>query len=143
MNAAVWYAAGVVTGIAVSVSAAPLGRSMATHWRSPALRYGLAIAGVVLCTFAFLATQLQAPPPARRVAVESGSEHSDSTAKPAPALEAAAAGLAQRLKAKGGTRDEWLLLARSYEFMGRTTEAQQARASAEVAELTPLLTGTH
>ena len=143
MNAAVWYGAGVVTGIAVSLSAAPLRRSVANQWRNPALRYALAIAGVVLCTFVFLATQLRAPSSGGQASVAATVGQPEATSRPAPALNAAAAGLAQRLKEKGGTRDEWLLLARSYEFMGRTTEAQQARASAEVADLTPILTGTH
>jgi cytochrome c-type biogenesis protein CcmH/NrfG len=143
MNAAVWYAAGVVTGIAVSVSAGPLRRAIATQWRNPALRYGIAIVGVVLCTFTFLVTQLRPSSRGSKPTVAAGIEQPMPASKPAPALEAAAAGLAQRLNEKGGTRDEWLLLARSYEFMGRTTEAQQARASAEVADLTPLVTGTH
>lgn len=143
MNAAVWYAAGVVTGIALTLSAAPLRRSVANQWRNPALRYGIAIAGVVLCTVIYLAAQLSLASLGGKPTVAAAIHQTSAAPSQAPALDAAAAGLAQRLKEKGGTRDEWLLLARSYEFMGRTTEAQQARANADVADLTPILTGTH
>ncbi len=43
-----------------------------------------------------------------------------------PPIEAAAEGLAQRLKAKDGTGDEWALLARSYVQMHRYPEAVDA-----------------
>lgn len=47
-----------------------------------------------------------------------------------PSIEAAAEGLAQRLKAKDGTADEWALLARSYVQMRRFPEAVDAFAKA-------------
>jgi cytochrome c-type biogenesis protein CcmH/NrfG len=43
-----------------------------------------------------------------------------------PSIEAAAEGLAQRLKAKDGSADEWALLARSYVQMRRYPEAVDA-----------------
>ena len=42
-------------------------------------------------------------------------------------MDEAADKLAQRLAQNGGTRDEWLLLAQSYEFLGRTDDAARAR----------------
>ena len=42
--------------------------------------------------------------------------------------------LAQRLATKGGTDDEWRLLAQSYEYMGRTDEARSARAHVATTE---------
>jgi len=39
--------------------------------------------------------------------------------------------LEQRIARGGATRDDWLLLAQSYEFLGRTADAQRARESAE------------
>ena len=42
-------------------------------------------------------------------------------------MEAATATLAARLAAKGGTDEDWKLLAQSYDFLGRTEEAKQAR----------------
>jgi len=179
MNGAVWFAAGVATGIAAAVWAMPVWRALAANWRAPALRYGLAIGAIVLCMMVVLATQLPSRP-VRNTGVQSATQTSPSapiatqalsselavtslpaaeslaaqteipaatsnptatstpaaTSRPAPSLDAAAAGLAKRLKEKGGTREEWLLLARSYEFMGRTAEAKQARDSAEFADLT-------
>jgi hypothetical protein len=46
----------------------------------------------------------------------------------AGSLEDVTQKLAQRLATKGGTDEEWRLLAQSYEYMGRTNEAQAARA---------------
>jgi cytochrome c-type biogenesis protein CcmH/NrfG len=45
----------------------------------------------------------------------------------AGSMEAATAALAARLAAKGGTDKDWELLAQSYDFMGRSAQAQQAR----------------
>jgi hypothetical protein len=42
--------------------------------------------------------------------------------------------LAQRLDTKGGTDDEWLLLAQSYDYMGRTEEARAARTHVAATE---------
>jgi len=60
----------------------------------------------------------------------------DSTGSGAPkggsteagSLETVTRNLAERLETKGGTDDEWRLLAQSYEYMGRTNEARAARA---------------
>jgi hypothetical protein len=45
----------------------------------------------------------------------------------AGSLEEVTRNLAQRLATKGGTDDEWRLLAQSYDYMGRTNEARAAR----------------
>jgi hypothetical protein len=45
----------------------------------------------------------------------------------AGALDDLTRSLAQRLATKGGTDDEWRLLAQSYEYMGRIDEARAAR----------------
>ena len=46
----------------------------------------------------------------------------------AGSMEAATQALAARLAAQGGTDADWSLLAQSYDFLGRTEEAKQARA---------------
>jgi len=48
----------------------------------------------------------------------------------APTLEASAERLAQRLREKDGSGDDWALLARSYVQMGRNPEAVEAFAKA-------------
>jgi hypothetical protein len=47
--------------------------------------------------------------------------------KNAGSLETVTRNLAQRLATKGGTDDEWRLLAQSYEYMGRPDDARAAR----------------
>jgi hypothetical protein len=42
-------------------------------------------------------------------------------------MQGAVAGLERRLAAKGGSDADWELLAKSYEFLGRTSDAAQAR----------------
>jgi cytochrome c-type biogenesis protein CcmH/NrfG len=44
-------------------------------------------------------------------------------------MEAATATLAARLAAKGGTDEDWNLLAQSYDFLGRTDDAKLARST--------------
>src|SRR6185312_7301697 len=45
----------------------------------------------------------------------------------AGSLDTVTRNLAQRLATKGGTDDEWRLLAQSYEYMGRPDDARAAR----------------
>jgi hypothetical protein len=45
-------------------------------------------------------------------------------------MDQAAAGLATRLERQGGTAADWNLLAQAYDFLGRTEDAQRARARA-------------
>jgi hypothetical protein len=52
----------------------------------------------------------------------------------AGALDEVTRSLAQRLATKGGTSDEWRLLAQSYDYMGRTDEARAARTHVAAAE---------
>jgi cytochrome c-type biogenesis protein CcmH/NrfG len=46
----------------------------------------------------------------------------------AGSLDAVTRNLAARLAAKGGSDDDWNLLAQSYEYMGRASDAQAARS---------------
>lgn len=46
---------------------------------------------------------------------------------PAGSMEASTQALAARLAAQGGTDEDWNLLAQSYDFLGRTEDAAQAR----------------
>lgn len=59
-----------------------------------------------------------ASPPAPAAAAKPGT---------AGSMEVATATLATRLVAKGGTDEDWQLLAQSYDFLGRTEEARLAR----------------
>jgi cytochrome c-type biogenesis protein CcmH len=50
------------------------------------------------------------------------------------ALDEVTRSLAERLATKGGTDDEWRLLAQSYDYMGRTEEARAARTHVAATE---------
>jgi hypothetical protein len=52
----------------------------------------------------------------------------------AGALDEVTRSLAQRLETKGGTDDEWRLLAQSYDYMGRTEQARAARTHVAATE---------
>ena len=52
----------------------------------------------------------------------------------AGALDEVTRSLAERLATKGGTDDEWRLLAQSYDYMGRTEEARAARTHVAATE---------
>jgi cytochrome c-type biogenesis protein CcmH len=60
-------------------------------------------------------------------------ESTPSAAK-APSMEEATARLAARLEREGGSAGDWELLAKSYDFLGRTAEAGRARARASSGE---------
>ena len=58
---------------------------------------------------------------------DSGSATDTANRTNAGSLDAVTRNLAQRLATKGGTDDEWRLLAQSYEYMGRADDARAAR----------------
>ncbi len=63
--------------------------------------------------------------------------HADMGASKAQSMDAAVAQLAARLARDGGSDADWDLLARAYEFMGRTEEAKRARAKIAAATVQP------
>lgn len=70
------------------------------------------------------------------VAATSPQDNRQSTAGgKAPSMEAATASLEARLAREGGSSSDWQLLAQSYEFLGRSEDAQRARARASEAAL--------
>lgn len=58
----------------------------------------------------------------------SADDPSMKSAAGAKSMEAAVAGLEARLGRDGGTNDDWNLLAKAYEFLGRPDDARRARA---------------
>lgn len=56
-------------------------------------------------------------------------------------MSSAIAALQSRLAKGGGSADDWELLARSYEFMGRSADASRARAH-QLPPMTPQATGS-
>jgi cytochrome c-type biogenesis protein CcmH len=123
------FGAGVLTGILASLAALGAWRARArlavrVPLRHPAL---LAAAGVVL--FAVAATVLYVGLKTHRgVAAVAPAGASAPGATAATPMQQAVAGLESRLATGGGSPDDWELLAKAYDFLGRPEDAGRARA---------------
>jgi cytochrome c-type biogenesis protein CcmH/NrfG len=152
-HAAFWFVAGVMAGGAACLLSLPLYRRLRElqRARSAAL---LAIAAAALIAGAALVLYSAW---GRPDAVGLAAAHSQRANTPGDAgaagtesVEAATQKLALRLENQGGTSADWSLLAQSYDYLGRGTEAAAARAraagesstdgsaSADVANPTPV-----
>src|SRR5207249_6790898 len=105
------------------------------------LRYGLA--GAFVATFAGAAAiiyiaigsrhSLTSRPAAAALVAPAGESAAGAAAKSdasAKSMEAEVAALEARLARDGGTADDWTLLAKAYDFLGRPDDARRARARA-------------
>ena len=109
MSATFWFIAGVLTGVMATAISMPL-------WHG--------IGGAI------------SPPPSHQqgeTAAQPAGADTGARSQPAPSMEEATARLQARLERDGGSADDWELLAKSYEFLGRTAEAARARARAGTA----------
>jgi cytochrome c-type biogenesis protein CcmH len=148
MSAMFWFIAGVSAGVAATFVAIPLWR--VARGRRP-LHYvvvgcGVAVfAAVAVLIYrwtghpASLDTPALAELPNHPNAGSAATAPGAATGK-AQSLESATAGLEARLARAGGSANDWTLLAQSYEFLGRTADAQRARERA--AEASSARTGT-
>ena len=135
-----WFIAGALVGAGAALLAIPVWRGALALGRAR-LRYGLAAAFVA--TFAGAAAIIyiaigsrhslaSRPAAAAMVAPAAESAVADAAAKsgPAKSMEAEVAALEARLTRAGGTADDWTLLAKAYDFLGRPDDARRARARA-------------
>jgi cytochrome c-type biogenesis protein CcmH len=134
-----WFIAGALVGAGAALVAIPLWRGALALGR-PRLRYGLAAAFVA--TFAGAAAiiyiaigsrhSLASRPAATAMVAPAAESAADAAAKsgPAKSMEAEVAALEARLTRGGGTADDWTLLAKAYDFLGRPDDARRARARA-------------
>ncbi|MDB6091064.1 MAG: hypothetical protein JWN85_3848 [Gammaproteobacteria bacterium] len=156
MSAVFWFIAGVLAGVTAALIAVPLWRvSVGTLQRRP-LRYAIAAGAVVVfaASAALVYVAIGSPhaldtaahaalPPAHPGAAQGTSAQAAAGGK-ALSMETATAGLAARLTRDGGSASDWLLLAQSYEFLGRADDAKRARehagAGAASGSMTPAST---
>jgi len=135
-----WFIAGALVGAGAALVAIPLWRGTLALGRAR-LRYGLA--GAFVATFAGAAAIIyiaigsrhslaSRPAAAAMVAPAAESAVAGAAAKsgPAKSMEAEVAALEARLTRGGGTADDWTLLAKAYDFLGRPDDARRARARA-------------
>lgn len=130
-----WFLAGVIAGGASVLIAQPLVRD-ASWWKSsrPAL---IAICGGAIVAFSAVALivhsmhgnlEPEEPPPVLDSHPDVGSSGSD-----AGSMESAVARIEARVAREGARRGDWELLARAYDFLSRSTDAQRARENASRA----------
>lgn len=126
------FLAGVLTGILATALAGWLWRLHGQRLQRTSLRQLALVGAAALGTFAIAALVIYltvARSPTGPVAqVSPTAPHPGATpGEKAQSMEEATAGLAARLAREGGTPEQWELLARSYEFLGRPEDAQKAR----------------
>jgi cytochrome c-type biogenesis protein CcmH len=131
--AIVWFAAGLVIGVAACWFAPrllPAARAAGSTRAPWVIAGGLAVAFAVAATILHFAISSRrnladnAPHAVAATAPNSAASASSS----AQSMQAAVAGLEARLASAGGTNTDWELLAKAYEFLGRADDAQRARA---------------
>lgn len=141
------FLAGLLTGVGVLGALLALWRLSGDRLK-PALNHPIGlIATVLLATFALAAGVMYLTigrTPARAAAPAQGAPHpvSAGDTDPAQSMETATAGLAARLAKDGGNDEQWELLAKSYDFLGRSEDARLARehkVSASVMAAAPTL----
>jgi cytochrome c-type biogenesis protein CcmH len=124
------FLAGVLTGGVLLACVQWLAHKLARRPGSP--RQASLIAVGLLATFALAATVIYltvARPHAAAAIAQAAPDElgSGDTVRQAQSMEAATANLAARLARGGGSDQEWELLAKSYDFLGRSEDARLAR----------------
>jgi cytochrome c-type biogenesis protein CcmH len=134
-----WYLAGLLSGVAAALIVLTLWQSLAARVPQTARRYliGASIVLVIGAVVTALYSMVGRPDAIVQSPAPTAMPHPGARA-PLPgeaprSIEQATAELEQRLTRNGGTREDWLLLAQSYEFLGRNDDAARARAQAQGA----------
>jgi cytochrome c-type biogenesis protein CcmH/NrfG len=123
-----WFIAGVAAGVAATFAATALWRVARGASRRTPLYYAIAGCGVaILGAASVLIYRLIDHPAIVSAPTAMAAAAPESKAR---SLEEATAGLEARLARQGGSASDWTLLAQSYEFLGRTADAQRARERA-------------
>ena len=155
MNSISWFLVGLFAGAAITLCALLFGRASREAGRGNGrmLLAGAlgAAAAAALVGGMSLAISSRHPPAPAPSAADLPSSPALTSAAPMPSaatmeqllrmpsgaggqsaepMDQAAARLAARLQSKGGTAADWNLLAQAYDFLGRSKEAQAARARA-------------
>jgi len=134
MHTYFWFIAGILAGAAAMLLAYPLFLS-ARHIERRTLSYaGATIAVVVFAFIAFMIYGAFGSPQSLQVDPKLAASSHPSTAggsrQSADSMESAVARVEARVKNGDGSREDWLLLAQSYEFLGRAEDAAHAREQA-------------
>ena len=136
MNTYFWFIAGTMAGFAAALVVMPLWRGAAAAMTHRYVRVGVAAAGVIaFAASAILLYRTWGSPELIGASVAAVSPHPGTegtkSGEPVDSMESVVARLEARVARDGGKREDWLLLAQSYDFLGRTADAGRARKSAE------------
>jgi cytochrome c-type biogenesis protein CcmH len=135
-----WFIAGILAGVCAAFVMLPLMRGARESMKSQKVRVALIAGGVlVFAAAAFFMYRALGTPEAivtSPVAAAASPHPGVGDGKPgnAQSMESVVASLEARLSREGGKREDWLLLAQSYDYLGRTADAQRARQQAESIE---------
>jgi hypothetical protein len=136
-----WFLAGALVAVAIMVTVrawlrerpALAGRPAIPSFAIP-IAAALALIGVALGIY-FLLGSPDSIAASHAAAPAEPSQQMGQSSATAGSLDNVTNKLAARLATQGGSDNDWKLLAESYEYMGRTTEAKAARA--HIASATP------
>jgi cytochrome c-type biogenesis protein CcmH len=132
--AIVWFIAGLAIGVLTcwfALRVAPRLRAVVRTRNSYLLAGGLIAAFAVAATILELAVSARHSGPAEAAHASAAAPGAAGTsAPPAQSMDAAVARLEARLARAGGSDADWELLAKAYEFVGRSDDARRARAHA-------------
>jgi cytochrome c-type biogenesis protein CcmH/NrfG len=135
-----WFVVGAMTGAAAMTAALVAFRRL--HGRVSGLRVGVVVIGTLsaAAVVAISLHRLWGTPAALTIDTklvaamsaipESGVDAGRTSTPRTGSVEEAAMQLAKRLDTQGGSSSDWLLLAQSYEFIGRSDDAKRAREHA-------------
>jgi cytochrome c-type biogenesis protein CcmH len=130
-----YFFAGALAMFAALLVVRPLlGRASATMARASLRTIAYGAAAVIGLSAAALGVYFWSGTPRAldQSAVQSAAPHTTSNPSASPGtMEEATKRLAARLESGGGSAEDWQLLAKSYEFLGRTDEARRAAAQAD------------
>lgn len=139
MNAGFWFSAGVITGVTATAVALPLWRGNVATLAARPRAYIIAAGGLAVfaCSAALLYVVIGSPASLEGRSASVAAAHPVGSETPAGSkalsMEAATARLEARLQRDGGSANDWQLLAQSYDFLGRGSDASRARARAGTA----------
>jgi cytochrome c-type biogenesis protein CcmH len=140
-----WFLAGALVTVAIMVTArawlrerpALAGRPAIPSFAIP-IAAALALVGVALGIY-FLLGSPDSIASSHAVASAAPAQRISQSSAAAGSLDDVTNKLAARLATQGGSDNDWKLLAESYEYMGRTSEAKAAKA--HIASATPAAAG--
>lgn len=134
-----WFFAGMLSGLAAAIILGPTWAALKGRIAHPILRGAAATGAVALLGIGvvLLYREVGRPDAVSVGTAQAAIGHADGAMKmqtpggKVGSVEQEVVALADRLERNGGSHDDWMLLAQSYDFLGRPEDAAKARAQAD------------